>query len=150
MKATEPLALHHSWPLFESAGRFDLGLVLNCAAIDLVEPIRVGGLSPQHAGCWECDLTDDSLSWSGGVYDIFGLPRGARITRDETVALYAESSRATMERLRGYAIQHKRGFTLDAEIRPALGGGSRWMRLIAAPICDGERVVRLHGLKLII
>ena len=141
--------LHHSWPLFESARHFDLGCVLNSAVIDLVEPVRIGSLSPQHAGCWECDLTDNALSWSGGVYDIFGFPRGARVTRDEAAALYAEPSRAAMERLRSYAIQHKRGFTLDAEIRPVVGG-SRWMRLIAAPICDGDRVVRLHGIKLII
>lgn len=54
-----------------------------------------------------------------------------------------------MERLRSYAIGHKRGFTLDTEIRPAVGG-NRWMRLIAAPVCDGEKVQKLHGLKLII
>jgi len=55
-----------------------------------------------------------------------------------------------MERLRAYAIKHRRGFTLDAQIRPAVGGKYRWMRLIAAPVCSGERVARLHGLKLII
>jgi hypothetical protein len=54
-----------------------------------------------------------------------------------------------MERLRSYAIKHKRGFTLDAEIRPAVGG-RRWMRLIAAPIYVRDRPARLHGLKLII
>ena len=57
---------------------------------------------------------------------------------------------AIMERLRAYAIKHRRGFTLDAQIRPAVGGKYRWMRLIAAPVCSGERVARLHGLKLII
>lgn len=102
-----------------------------------------------HAGLWECDLSDDSLIWSGGIYDIFGLPRGATVSRDEAVSLYAEDSRASMERLRAYAIKHRRGFTLDAKIRPA-SGPSRWMRLIAAPVCEGGRVVRLHGLKLII
>lgn len=109
----------------------------------------MGGLGFHHVGCWECDLADDSLIWSGGVYDIFGLPRGVRITREETVALYSEESRAAMNRLRAHAIKHRRGFTLDAEIYPIVGGG-RWMRLIAAPMCDGDRVVRLHGLKLII
>jgi hypothetical protein len=54
-----------------------------------------------------------------------------------------------MERLRAHAIRHHCGFTLDAEIRTAVGE-RRWMRLIAAPICKGERVVSLHGLKLII
>ena len=54
-----------------------------------------------------------------------------------------------MERLRSYAISHGVGFTLDAEIRPN-GLRSRWIRLIAAPTFDGDKVTRLHGLKLII
>ena len=149
MKPIEPLALYHSWPLSEQPRQFDLGCVLNSAAIDLVRPSEIGGLGPHHAGCWECDLRDNSLIWSGGVYDIFGLPRGVEVTRDEAVALYCEESRAAMERLRAHAIKHRRGFTLDAQIHtPA--GERRWMRLITAAVCDGDRVVRLHGLKLIV
>ena len=80
---------------------------------------------------------------------IFGLPRGVQVSRDEAVALYCEESRAAMERLRAHAIKHRRGFTLDVEISPATGG-RRWMRLIGAPVCEGGRAVRLHGLKLIV
>jgi PAS domain-containing protein len=54
-----------------------------------------------------------------------------------------------MERLRAYAIKHRRGFTLEAEIRPDRGT-RRWIRLLGAPICDDGRVIRLHGLKQII
>ena len=133
LKPGEPLVLHHSWPLFEQPRHFELGYVLNSAAIDAMAPPAVGVVGDQHAGVWECDLGDDSLIWSGGVYDIFGLPRGATVSRDEAVALYAEDSRARMERLRSYAIRHRRGFTIDAEIRPA-SGPARWMRLIAAPV----------------
>ena len=149
MKQTEPLALHHSWPIFEQARHFDLGSVLSSAVTDIVEPAQVGALGLHHAGLWECDLSDNSLIWSGGVFDIFGLPRGSRVTRDEAVALYCENSRAAMERLRAHAIKHQRGFTLDVEINPATGG-RRWMRLIGAPVCEGGRAVRLHGLKLIV
>jgi PAS domain-containing protein len=149
LNPAEPLPLHHSWPLHERARHFELGCILNCAVTDVVAPTNVGDLGFLHAGCWECDLTDDSLIWSGGVYDIFGLPRGTTVTRDDAVALYCEESRAAMERLRSYAIKHKRGFTLDAEILP-LTGGHRWMRLIAAPIYVRDRPARLHGLKLII
>ena len=145
----EPFELLHSWPLAEQAGRFELGLVLNCAVIDTIEPAEVGALGVHHVGCWECDLSDNSLSWSGGVYDIFGLPRGSTIDRGQAIALYSERSRAAMERLRAHGIRHKRGFTLDVEVRPATGG-QRWMRLIAAPVCDGGTVARLHGLKLIV
>jgi PAS domain-containing protein len=147
LERREPLVLHHSWPLFEQPRHFELGAILNCTITDIIEPARVGLVGAHHAGLWECDLSDNSLIWSGGVYDIFGLPRGARVSRDEAVALYAEESRAAMERLRAYAIQHRRGFTLDVELRPA-SGEIRWMRLIAAPECEAERVVRLRGLKL--
>jgi hypothetical protein len=150
LKATEPFQLYHSWPLSEQARHFELGCILNCAVIDAIEPAIVGRLEVHHAGCWECDLADNSLIWSGGVYDIFGLPRDTQVSREEAVALYSAESRAVMERLRAYAIKHRRGFTLDAQIRPAVGGKYRWMRLIAAPVCSGERVARLHGLKLII
>lgn len=149
LKATEPLQLNHSWPLTDQPRHFELGFVLNSAVIDMVGPAEVGQLSVHHAGCWECDLSDNSLIWSGGVYDIFGLPRGVKVSREDAVSLYTEESRAAMERLRSYAIGHRRGFTLDTQIRPAVGE-QRWMRLICAPVCDGERVVRLHGLKLII
>ena len=141
--------LKHSWPLWERSRHFELGHVLNSTIIDVVEPAEVGELGLHHAGCWECDLSDNSLIWSGGVYDIFGLPRGVRVTRDQSVGYYCEDSRAKMERLRAHAIEHRRGFTVDVQIRPPTGG-HRWMRLIAAPVCVDNRAVRLHGLKLII
>ena len=146
---TDLLQLQSSWPLAEQGRHFELGLVLSSAVTDAIEPARVGGLGIHHVGCWECDLSDNSLNWSGGVYDIFGLPRGQVVAREEAVSFYSEHSRGAMERLRSYAIRHKRGFTLDVEIRPAVGG-ERWMRLIAAPVCEDGRVVRLHGLKMII
>jgi PAS domain-containing protein len=144
-----PITLVHSWPLWEQPRHFELGQVLNCAVTDIIAPSAVGDLGLHHAGCWECDLSDQSLIWSGGIYDIFGLPRGVTVRRDEAVAFYGEDSRAKMERLRSYAIRHKRGFTLDVDIRAAVGE-TRWVRLIAAPVCDGNRVARLHGLKLIL
>src|SRR3546814_4528674 len=97
-------------------------------------------------GTWECNLTDNSLTWSSAVYDLFGMQRGAPVARVDAVARYREGSRAAMERLRAHAITHRRGFTLDVEIgsTPAC---SRWIRLIAEPICEGEAVVGLRGLK---
>jgi len=143
------IELTHSWPLWEQPRHFELGHVLNCVITDLLQPVGIGATGHYHAGCWECDLSDNSLIWSGGVFDIFGLPRGVQVTRDQAVALYREESRAKMERLRGYAIKQKRGFTIDVELRP-VAEGNRWMRLIAAPVCDGTKVVRLHGIKLMI
>lgn len=144
-----PIALEHTWPLWEQPRQFELGHVLNCAVTDLIQPPQVGVLNLHHAGCWECDLADNSLVWSGGVYDIFGLPRDMPISREESVAYYSEDSRAKMERLRAHSIKHRRGFTLDIEIQSAIGE-NRWVRLVAAPVCIAGRTIRLNGLKLII
>lgn len=149
MTFAEQMILQHSWPIWEKANHFELGHVLSCAVTDIIEPAKVGDLNVQHTGCWECDLSDNSLVWSGGVYDIFGLPRGAEISREQCLALYSEDSRSKMERLRAYSIKHRRGFTLDVQIHSAVGE-KRWMRLIGAPVSVGARVTRLHGIKLII
>jgi len=150
LKPTEPLPLHHSWPLIERGPRFALGQIIDWPPLgpdgfDLAA-FNHQELAARGIGLWQCQLVDNTLTWSTTVYDIFGLPHDARLRRDEAVALYAEGSRAAMERLRAYAIKHRRGFTLDAQIRPA-SGPARWMRLTAAPVCEGHRVVRLEGVK---
>jgi PAS domain-containing protein len=149
VKPIEPLELFQSWPLSEGRRRFDLGRVLDCPPGGIGGPADEQHLTALGVGRWECDLSDNVLTWSAGVYDIFGLARGAPLSRNRMVGLYCEESRAMMERLRAHAIAHKRGFTMDAQISPA-NGPRRWMRLVAAPICEGDRVARLHGYKLII
>lgn len=149
LKLIEPLPLHHSWPLYEGANRFESGCILDSRPMVIGEIADEKALARHGIGRWRCNLANNELTWSDEVYDIFGLPRGASLTRDETVALYCEDSRAAMERLRAYAIKHKRGFTLDAAIRPGRGR-PLWMRLIGAPIVAQGRVVGLHGLKGII
>jgi len=139
--------LTHSWPLFEQDQRFDLGRLLDVGeAVPACPPLQSYRLAAQGIGLWDCDLRDNALTWTAAVFDLFGLPRGATLDRPDVVALYDDHSRAAMERLRAYAIRHRRGFTLDTQIVPA-SGPRRWMRLIAAPICVGARVVRLHGIK---
>lgn len=150
MRHTHPLPIHHSWPLYERARHFELGQLHDYdagLAIADARPSLPPGLA--RPGEWSCELADNRLTWSREVYAIFGLPDGARVSRDETVALYCEGSRAAMESLRAYAIRHRRGFTLDAEIAPATGA-RRWMRLIAAPVWEGSEIVRLQGLKMLV
>jgi PAS domain-containing protein len=143
-----PLPLQHSWPLFGETGRLDLGQLFGTQALRGRDFASLDDimLAAHGVGRWSCDLADDSLTWTDPVFDIFGLPRGANISRDDVVSLYREESRATMNHLRSYAIRHRRGFTIDAEIR-TVAGDRRWMRLLAAPVCEGDRVVRLQGLK---
>ena len=140
MRPTEPLALNHSWPLH------DLREHLAPAALDDGIARDDEALAERGLGLWHCDLVDNWLSWTDGVYDLFGLERDMAVPRPLAVSLYQPDSREAMERLRAYAIRHRRGFTLDVDIRP-LGGGECAMRLIAAPVLQGARVVALHGVK---
>ncbi len=147
VKPTEPLPLHHSWPLLGPGHQFELGHLFDGDVEGAIDPVRDAFLLRRHRiGRWACDLADERLTWSPEIHDLFGFPRGAIVARWEAAACYTEPSRAAMERLRRYAIRHRRGFTLDAEILTALGE-RRWMRLVAAPLCEDGRVVALTGLK---
>ena len=149
MRPTEPLPLFHSWPLADRPGRTDLGCLVDLALPGIGDLPEDGRLAELGIGWWECDLADNRLSWTDGVYDIFGFARGSEVGRTDAVLRYVSESRAAMERLRAHAIGHKRGFTLDVEIEP-VRGARRWVRLITTPICVGERVVRLRGIKQLI
>lgn len=103
-------------------------------------------LAARGTGIWECNLADNRLCWTSGIYDIFGIERGAGLDRDYTASLYVDRSRRAMEQLRQHSIRFKRGFTMDAHIRQP-GGEERWMRLSTMPIIENRRVTRLRGLK---
>lgn len=97
-------------------------------------------------GAWSCNLADNRLSWTPGVYDLFGLPIGRPVDRRETIAMYSEECRETMERLRAQAIARCGTIALDAKIiRP--DGSLRWMRLTGEMVRSASGGPRLHGLK---
>jgi hypothetical protein len=148
MNTVNPDVLGESWPLWEQSRHFELGHVLNSAITEALDPRVLGMIGPYHAGLWECDLADQSLIWSGGVYDLFGLERLAPVQREQVLAHYSQDSMIKLERLRAHSIANGVGFTLDAEIRAAAVGKNRRVRLIAAPVLTDGVAVRLHGLKL--
>ncbi len=95
---------------------------------------------------WRCDLSDDSLSWTPGVFDLFGIPRGTPVARLDIVTMYCDESREELERLRSDAIANARSFTFEAEI-VRTDGEHRWIRITADVACVDGRPVHLFGLK---
>lgn len=95
---------------------------------------------------WRCDLADDALTWSDGVYDLFGYPRGARVDRRDVVDQYLGESRATLDQLRAHAINSGIGFSMDAQIE-RLDGRHRWFRLSAEVLREQGRSLALIGIK---
>jgi diguanylate cyclase (GGDEF)-like protein len=115
-------------------------------AAGVVDPMLDRAMALAGLGAWSCNLADERLSWTSGVYELFGLPPETAIDRRETLAMYIEESRATLERLRGAAIATRGSFTLDAQIRRA-DGAPRWMRVNGEVVCQADGTRLLHGMK---
>src|ERR1700731_1351672 len=97
-------------------------------------------------GAWECELETERLTWTPGVYDIFGYPMANPLRRASIVDLYADESRRNMELARAEVIRSGRAVTLDAEIRTWCGE-RRWMRLSINTVGESGRPVRIFGSK---
>lgn len=102
--------------------------------------------SPGAIGAWECQLASQALTWTDGVYDIFGLRRGSTIHRGDTLDLYEEQSRLEMNRLRSRAISTGQAFSLDCRLKAA-DGQRRWMRLLVGVEHRHGRPARIFGSK---
>ncbi len=103
------------------------------------------GMMPLQAS-WQCDLTDNSLTWTDGVYDLFGLPRGSMPDRAATVEMYLPESRAELDRLRSAAIAELGSFTFEAQICRT-DGAFRWIRITADVVCENGQARYLYGTK---
>jgi diguanylate cyclase (GGDEF)-like protein len=97
-------------------------------------------------GVWECNLPDETLAWTDMVYDLFDLPLGHPLDRNEIVKLYSEKSLAELTERRDRAIRERSGFSLDAEITTGKGN-HRWIRITATVECEGNEPVRIFGMK---
>lgn len=97
-------------------------------------------------GAWECELATERLTWTSGVYDIFGYPMSNPLRRASIVDLYVEESRRNMELARAEVIRTGRPASLDTEII-TWRGERRWMRLSINAIGEAGRVARIFGAK---
>lgn len=99
-----------------------------------------------QVGAFECDLDDENLRWTDGVFALFGVERDVLLDRRDIVTLYDEESRETLHRLRSHAIATRGSFQMEARIvRP--DGETRWLRIHAAVRCEAGRAIQLYGMK---
>ncbi|MDB5592314.1 diguanylate cyclase [Enterovirga sp.] len=97
-------------------------------------------------GAWECELSTERLTWTEGVYDLFGLTPGWPLKRAAIVDLYQDESRREMEFMRAEAIRSGQNFEVESQIR-TIRGEVRWMRLSAGVVSEQGRPIRLFGSK---
>lgn len=112
----------------------------------MVDPLIDRCMAIAGVGAWSCNLADNKLSWTLGIYDIFGLPIDTAPDRQQTVTMYTDESREEMERLRAHAIDRGGIFTLDAQIKRA-DGEIRWIRINGEMVRQAGGSPILHGLK---
>ncbi len=103
-------------------------------------------LNIARIGAWECELETERLTWTAGVYDIFGFPMGNPLRRASIVDLYVDESRRNMELARAEVIRSGQAVTLDTEIR-TWRGERRWMRLSIDTVREAGRPARIFGSK---
>ena len=116
----------------------------------LIESVSPAPLSeeslPTLPARWRCDLTDDRLTWTPDVFDLFGIDRAMTLDRRAIVEMYDDESRELLERLRSQAIATAGSFTFEAWIvRPS--GERRWMQVAADTVVARGRVTHLYGTK---
>jgi len=101
---------------------------------------------PSLPAAWQCDLGSEVLTWTGGVFDLFGIARGEAIDRRSTLDFYMPESRIMLDRLRGEALATCGSFTFEAQIR-RVDGELRWMRVSADVQKVNGRAAVLYGTK---
>ncbi len=99
-----------------------------------------------HLGAWSCSLPDEKLVWTNGVYDLFGLPRGSPVTREQTLAMYEPASLHRLQALRQHAIDTLGDFTTDVQITTGTGQ-IRWIRITATVDGLHGKPFRIFGMK---
>ena len=85
---------------------------------------------PPLPGSWQCDLATEQLTWSSGVFGLFGIDLGTPLDRRDVLTLYTPDSRDLLERVRSNAIARCGSFTIETEIY-RLDGETRWIRIVA-------------------
>jgi diguanylate cyclase (GGDEF)-like protein/PAS domain S-box-containing protein len=127
-------------------GAFEAGSALSEGTAPNSLELYEEAASLVSAGAWSCDLSSERLTWTAGVFDIFGLANDQAPERREIVEMYGEESRELLDRRRSHAIATRSGFTLDASIVRA-DGAKRWIRITAATRSANGRAERLYGMK---
>lgn len=97
-------------------------------------------------GIWECDLATEDLTWTPAVFELFDLPPGSPISREQALACYEPNSRRELERRRAEAIATCSSFTVDVAIR-GRANNVRWIRITGDVEQEDGRAARIFGTK---
>jgi diguanylate cyclase (GGDEF)-like protein len=85
-------------------------------ALEKANRIFVTAEKAAQIGSWEIDITSMDLTWSNGVYEMYGVPLGKAVTVDDAIAAYAMADRDTVSSLVEAAIEKGEPFEFEADL----------------------------------
>lgn len=95
-------------------------------------------------GGWQYDVVNESLTWSQGVYEIYGLSANDKISVEYAISFYKQSDQEKISLLFQEAILNKKSYTGEFGFCDA-HGNHKWIRTTGNVICDGELVTHVYG-----
>lgn len=119
---------------------------LDSRSVEFLKKVYLRTSELGKIGVWECDLASEALTWTDTVYDLFDLPRGSSVSRENILSYYEPNSRREMERLRAQAIEQCSTFTVDVAIRTNKGN-ARWIRITGDVEQTNGKAARIFGTK---
>ena len=90
-------------------------------ALEKANRIFVAAEKAAQIGSWEIDLASLDLTWSNGVYEMYGVPLGQAVTVDDAITAYADADRATVSALVDSAIVKGEPFEFEADLEHQSG-----------------------------
>jgi len=95
-------------------------------------------------GGWEMDAETGAMSWTTGMYGIFGVPEDYEPTLKDAVEAYHPDDRDTVRR--GVERCREQGEPFDEELRLITAKDEQlWLRVRAEPVRDDGEIVSIRG-----
>lgn len=119
------------------------GLVAQQAQVEASERRFALAQGFARVGSWEWDIASGSVTWTEGVYRLFGLPPGTPITFALFLELIHPQDRATVRDALARTLEEG----VDYEVEARAARGDRWLHSRGDVLRDSDgRAVRMYGL----
>ncbi|MFN3202657.1 MAG: ATP-binding protein [Bradymonadia bacterium] len=97
-----------------------------------------------RVGGWEMVVETGAVSWTPGVYAIYGLSHAEPLDADAVMTFYAPEGQSRLQEALSRCAQHGSSFDLQLPFQ-SQSTSPRWLRVIGTPVIEAGRVVRIRG-----
>lgn len=95
-------------------------------------------------GGWEYDPQTDDLFWTDAIYEIYGLPKGEKVSVDKALNFFVDQDKSALkEELNKALTEHK---TYDSEYQLETPDGEpKWVRTMGKPVKRKGKLFKIVG-----